>query len=61
LALIRAVLLTVAGLVGLSLFCWFVWPPLAFLPSSIAAVLAGLLIDWEAQRGKSAPSHRPEK
>jgi hypothetical protein len=54
-----AAVLVVAGVVGLSVFGWLVWPPLVVLPISVACLAAGLLIDWEAPRGKSAPSHHP--
>lgn len=55
-----AILLVVAGIVGLTLFGWFCWPPLALLPASAACVVAGLWVDWEALRGKSSsPPRRP--
>lgn len=49
-----SVVLTVVGLVGLSLFGWLVWPPFVLLPFSVACVAAGLFTDWEKLNGKPA-------
>lgn len=49
-----AVIFAVLGAVGLVVFGWLVWPPLAVLVFSVQSLAAGLLIDWEAVRGKSA-------
>lgn len=46
--------LVLAGLTGLTLFAWIVWPPLALAVPSVASLVAGLLTDWEAARGKPA-------
>lgn len=56
-----AAVLVVVGLVGVTLFAWCVWPPLAFLPFSIAATVAGLLVDWKAvlHGEPSTPPDRP--
>lgn len=52
--------LTLAGLVGLTLFLLLVWPPLALLPFSVGAIAGGLLVDWGSLRGKpSTPPQRP--
>jgi hypothetical protein len=59
--LTRGLLFSGVGVSGLSLFCWFIWPPLALLPVSVAFLALGLLIDWEAPRGKSASPHRQQR
>ena len=51
--------LTLVGVVGLSVFGWLVWPPLVVAVPSVAALAAGLLIDWEAVSGESA--HTPPR
>jgi hypothetical protein len=48
------VTLTVAGVVLLAAFAWFVWPPLVLAALGSGSLAAGLLIDWEAIRGESA-------
>ncbi len=54
-----AVALVIVGVGLLALFCWFVWPPLALLPVSVACLTAGSLVDWEKLSGKPhSPAER---
>lgn len=53
-----AVVLALVGVVGLTVFLWFCWPPLALLPVSIGCLAAGVLIDWERLRGQPSPQAR---
>lgn len=59
--MIRPALFVLAGLAGLTAFGWLLWPPLALLPCSLSCLLMGLLVDWEAPRGKPAPPNTHEQ
>lgn len=43
-----ALVLTLAGILGLTVFAAFIWLPLALGVLSVSALAAGLFVDWEA-------------
>ena len=54
-----SVALVLFAVVDLTVFAACIWPPLALLPAGVAALAAGLLIDWEKLRGQpSSPAQR---
>jgi hypothetical protein len=55
------IVLVSLGLIGLTVFCLIAYPPSAIVPISVALIALGLLIDWEALRGKLAKPHRPQR